>query len=120
VLKRHQEQQGAPGAVSSNSLPDPPRAEEGKDMAMGGKTGGGGDLPGAIPGSGSNVSPRGAPSGGGQLSGSGDGEQAGSSAPAKRSLISSIRHSLFGSRNGARADGASASAPSQSNNKPTR
>jgi serine/threonine protein kinase len=108
VLKRHQEQQGAPGA---SNPPDPPRAEEGKSMGGKGPTG---DPP--MPsGSGSNISPRGVPATGGQVSGSGDGEGGGQAVP-KRSLISTIRHSLFGSKNGARAEGASISAPSQSNN----
>ena len=106
VLKRHQEQQGAPGA---SNPPDPPLVES---NSMGAK-GPGGDPP--MPsGSGSNISPR-ASGPGGKVSGSGDGE-GGAAAPAKRSLISSIRHSLFGSKNGARAEGASISAPSQSNN----
>ena len=126
VLKRHQEQQGGAGVPAGNaSGAEPPRAEDVKEgmpnnIATGDLSGAGQNT------SASNVSPRGAAPGattntmGGQVPGRDDasgeqGNNAGGAAPTRRSLISSIRHSLFGSRNGARADSGSASAPSQSN-----
>ena len=128
VLKRHQEQQGGAGGTipGGGSAADAPRPDDGKDVVMS-KNIATGDLSGAMGqgGSGTNVSPRGGPvpNGGmnmgaqvpGRTSEVGGEQQASGAAPTRRSLISSIRHSLFGSRNGARADGGSASAPSQSN-----
>ena len=128
VLKRHQEQQGGTGGAmpAGASAGDAPRVDDGKDVMA--KNIATGDLSGAMGpgGSGSNVSPRGGPvpnggmNMGAQVPGRsseevGGEQQASGGAPTRRSLISSIRHSLFGSRNGARADGGSASAPSQSN-----
>lgn len=98
---------GGAAAAGSKNMSSPRATTGASNPAT--ATGGASSASGANPGSGA-----GAPNTEGETSG--DANAAGAAAP-KRSIISTIRHSLFGSRNGTRAEGGSSVPSTQGINK---
>lgn len=118
VLKRHQDAGGQGTSANNTSgqgMSNVDESDKGKDMKIPGGSGNGGMQSGVS--SSGKISPRANPAPPPATNESGkvtSSEQPQQANPPRRSLISSIRNSLFGSRNGTRADAGSASQQSQS------